>query len=194
MHHSFDINIANKYGVNVAIFLNNMAFWIQKNIANNKHFHDGNYWTYNTVEAYTQLFPYWTTRQVRNVIDKCIKLGLILESNYNITTYDRTKWYALTEHAAQLLNITICQKGQMDSSKVTNGFDRNDKPIPDIKPVFKPDNNNAHKKKNNNFEKDKSPQYEVHECYSDVSSQSTSFIGFDQMLERDSKMRKKYDL
>lgn len=135
MQHHFNVEIAKIFGVNVAIFLDHMAFWITKNMANNRHYHEGTYWTYNTIEAYKELFPYWTTRQMRGVIDKCIKYGLILESNYNITTYDRTKWYALTEESAKLLNISICQKGQMDSSKLTNGFVKKGKPIPYALPV-----------------------------------------------------------
>lgn len=47
MIHNFDINIAEKYGINAAIILQNMYYWIEKNRANEKHFHDGYYWTYN---------------------------------------------------------------------------------------------------------------------------------------------------
>ena len=52
MNHSFDIEIAKKYSVDEAIFLNHIAFWIQKNIANKKHFHEGQYWTYSSYPAF----------------------------------------------------------------------------------------------------------------------------------------------
>ena len=143
MQHHFDISIASKYGVNVAIFLNNMSFWIHRNIANNKHFHDENYWTYNSVEAYRLLFPYWTTSQVRTTINNCIKYGLIVEGNYNEKQYDRTKWYCLSIEGQKLCGITICQNSQMDLSKSTNGFAKNHEPIPDRKPDNKTDNKSS---------------------------------------------------
>jgi hypothetical protein len=139
MQHHFDIEIAKKYGVNVAIFLNNLVFWIQKNAANNKHFHDGRCWTYNSVKAYEILFPYWTKRQIETIINNCVKNNLILKGNYNKAQYDRTCWYALTDLAEKLLNITISQKCEMENSEMQNGFSQNVEPIPDNKPDNKPD-------------------------------------------------------
>jgi len=147
MQYSFDIKIATHYGINVAIFLNNLAFWIQKNIANNKNYHDGNYWTYNSVEAYKTLFPFWSTKQVRATIDKCIKFNLIVGNNYNSNAYDRTKWYALTDLGQRLVGISICPKGQMDSLERTNGFVQKGEPIPDINTDIKPERGPLRKKR-----------------------------------------------
>jgi hypothetical protein len=122
MQHHFDIEIANKYGVNVAIFLNNLAFWIHKNIANKKHEYDGSYWTYNSVEAYTLLFPYWTYKQLRKIIKDCVENGLILEGNYNKSPYDRTKWYALSDLGLSLFKFPTCPRGQM---KMASGANEN---------------------------------------------------------------------
>ena len=57
MQHSFDIAIAKKYGINCAVLLNNICFWIEKNRANEKNFHDGKYWTYNTKKSISILLP-----------------------------------------------------------------------------------------------------------------------------------------
>ena len=57
MQHSFDTEIANAYGISAAIIFNHLVFWIQKNEANNEHYHDGTYWTYNSRKAYKMLFP-----------------------------------------------------------------------------------------------------------------------------------------
>lgn len=140
MQHSFDIEIAQKYGVPVAIFLNNLSFWIKKNQANRKHFHDGRYWTYNSVEAYSELFPYWTAKQIRLILDKAKENGLILTANYNLTAYDRTQWYALSDEGHKLLGISICPNGQMELDKRANGFPEKGKPIPDNKTDIKTDN------------------------------------------------------
>ena len=55
--HSFDTEDAAKYGVVAATILRNLQFWIEKNAANDSHFHDGRYWTYNSVTAFEALFP-----------------------------------------------------------------------------------------------------------------------------------------
>jgi len=133
MQHSFDVEVAKLYTVPVAIFLNNIAFWIEHNIANDKHFYEGRYWTFNSVKAFAVLFPYWTEKQVRTTINNAIEAGLIIVGNFNKQGYDQTHWYALTERgmlyypslnsansgqeSIQTAPDLICPKGQMDLPK-----------------------------------------------------------------------------
>lgn len=139
MHHHFDISLANKFGVNVAIFLNNVGYWIKYNQANNNHFYDGRYWTYNSVDAYTTLFPYWSPKQIRTIIEHCLSYGLIIKDNFNKVKYDQTQWYALTDLGHKLLNIPILPNGQMEITKWENGSDQKGKPIPYINTDIKPE-------------------------------------------------------
>jgi Fe2+ or Zn2+ uptake regulation protein len=98
MVHSFDTEIAKEVGVNAAILLHNIFFWVEKNRANEVHFHDGYYWTYNSNNAFQELFPYMTGGQIRTAIDKLVESGFIIKGNYNTNPYDKTCWYAVTEH------------------------------------------------------------------------------------------------
>ena len=120
MNHSFDVEIATKYGVNCAILLNHIYFWVEHNRANEKHFHDGYFWTYNSIKAFQELFPYMGARQIRSAIDKLKNEGLIITGNYNDDMRDRTMWYALTKKA-----YCICQNGNTQMSKMTNDIDLN---------------------------------------------------------------------
>ncbi len=138
MQHNLDVEIASKYGVNAALFLGNMAFWIKHNQANRKHLHEGRYWTYNSLDAFAELFPYWSAKQIRTIIDNLISDGLIMKHNFNSAKYDRTTWYALTDLGHEALKIPICPNGQMDLTKRANGFDQTGRPIPDKKPDIKP--------------------------------------------------------
>jgi uncharacterized phage protein (TIGR02220 family) len=139
MTHQFDVEIAKEYGVDIAIVVNNIAFWIQKNKANEKHIHDGKVWTYNTTKAFTELFPYWTDNQIRRILFNMQKKGIIETGNYNLTAYDRTKWYTFTD-AFVKTHTSICENTQMDLTKQPNGFEGNHEPIPDNKQIDKPDN------------------------------------------------------
>ena len=58
MNHTFNVDIATKYGILEAVLLENINFWITKNKANDKNFYDGFYWTYNSITALSKLFPY----------------------------------------------------------------------------------------------------------------------------------------
>lgn len=147
MHHSFDISIAEKYGVNISIFLNNMGYWIKHNIANEKHFHDGRYWTYNSVKSYSILFPYWTIKQVRTIINQCVSHELVVKGNYNERKYDQTQWHGLTDLGLKLLNLPICPNGQMELPSGANGVAQKGKPIPNINTDINTDKNKERGKK-----------------------------------------------
>ena len=142
MKHIFDIEIAEQYGINAAILLENIGFWIARSEANEINFYDGNYWTFNSHRALRELFPYMSEKQIRSALDKLINDGLLVTGNYNKATYDRTLWYALTEKGKSILHFVktdtpqkgkcICPQGQMDSPYRANGFAPEGEPIPDI--------------------------------------------------------------
>lgn len=102
MTFQFDSEIAKLYGVNEAIFINNIYFWINHNVANNKHFYDGRFWTYNTKKAFTELFPFWTYEQVKNIIKKLIEKEVLITGNFNENTWDKTAWYSLSENIIEM--------------------------------------------------------------------------------------------
>lgn len=125
--HMFDPQIAKEYGVNAAIIFQNLAYWIEHNRANETNFYDGRYWTYNSVRAFTELFPYLTDKQIRGALKKLEEGGMILVGNYNKSAYDRTRWYALAEKG-----LSIYTKGQMNFADRENENDPEGEPIPDI--------------------------------------------------------------
>ena len=127
MQHIFDVDIAVKYGVLEAILIKNIYYWIVKNKANNKNYYDGSYWTYNSIKAFKELFPYASERQISNALKHLEKEGIIKVGNYNKSAYDRTNWYAFNKSATSIL-----QKCKMEDTKVQNGFDEIDTPIPNI--------------------------------------------------------------
>lgn len=143
MNHSFNIEMAEQYSIEEAIILENMAFWVKKNMANKKNEHDGKYWTYNSQEALSKLFPYWNRRKIGRIIDKMVENDLILKGNYNKAGYDKTTWYTLTDKTLEAYGLLIGQKCPMDRTELTNGLDKSDQPIPVINAFIKKDINNT---------------------------------------------------
>jgi len=120
MKYNFDKQIAKDIGVEEAIMYSNIEWWVKKNKANKskKHLHDGKYWTFNSMSAFAELFPFWSKGQIRRILKNLISKGLILTGSFNKIGYDKTKWY--------------CTNQQIDVSESTNGCVEIDKPIPDI--------------------------------------------------------------
>lgn len=136
-NHQFDTAIATQYGVNVAIFLNNIAFWIEKNVANNVNFRDGSYWTYSSHNAFLIIFPYWSTQNLRTIVKKCIEEGLIKTAKYNKIKYDHKLWYSLTDKGLELFPHvkksihSICGNQRVDLLEPTIQIDETNTTIED---------------------------------------------------------------
>ena len=135
MNYNLDVDVACECGVNEAIIINNFQFWILKNRAGGSNFHEGRTWTFNTVKSLAVVFPFWSTSQIRTVINSLIKREILMVGNFNKVAYDRTVWYAFADEQkwVEPLIKTNCQKSQMDLSKSSNGIVKIDKTIPDTK-------------------------------------------------------------
>lgn len=154
MKHIFDVELATKYGVNCAIILENLHYWIAKNEANETNYHDGRYWTYNSRKAMAKLFPYMSERQIDTAVKKLIEAGLVVTGNYNKVPYDRTLWYALTEEGqAVFKNVkSIPTKCEMDNDEMSNRNAGNVTPIPDINTDSKPNVNSKKERKKKTYD------------------------------------------
>lgn len=129
MDYSFNVELAVKYGVEEAVLLQHLSFWIQKNAANQKHFHDGQYWTYNSARAFSVLFPFWSRQKIDRMIQSLREQGAILVGNYNDVGRDRTRWYALSETVR-----AIAENRAMHCSELSNPLLESEQPLPDNKP------------------------------------------------------------
>lgn len=150
MNHSFNVTLATDFSVNIALFVAHVEFWTFRNLANKSNIHDGLCWSFNTLEALQDIFPYWTKSQRETVINNAVKEGLVVKGNYNQTKYDRTVWYALTPAAygyfphlmakkyLKILYSSISEKSEMEFSQFGNRFLANRTPIPDTLPVTDP--------------------------------------------------------
>lgn len=130
---TFDKTIATIMGnAESATILQNIYFWVDHNKANEKHFYDGKYWTYNSAKAFSKQFPWLSEKQIRNHLQKLEEKGFIETGNYNKLAYDRTKWYTITEKAISILETSILPTGNMESTQREHSISTEVTPIPDI--------------------------------------------------------------
>jgi len=137
MEHSFNIELATQYDIQQAILINNFDFWLSKNAANNKHFYDGKFWSYNSVKSFKELFPYLTGDQIRRILEKLVSNDILISGNYNNVQYDRTKWYTFSDIFIDRYGA-ILQFTRIQLANLPNGKGEIAKPIPDNKQDSKP--------------------------------------------------------
>lgn len=134
--HSFDTEIAARVGLNAAVLYQNIVFWAEHNMRNNRNYHEGRWWTFNSRRAFSEQFDYLTEKQIRVALDKLVKAGLIVKGEFNSKAYDRTNWYS--PDVSVEWREPLDQKGQRLDQK-GQGRAQKGQPIPDSKPDNKPD-------------------------------------------------------
>lgn len=125
-NYSFDTDLACLIGVDEAIMANNLVFWVNHNRANNKNFFENRYWTYNSIEAFITLFPFWTAKQLRRIMNSLYDQDVVVKGNFNKNQFDRTGWYSISDKYSYLLV-------KVQFPKKENGIVENDNTIPDSK-------------------------------------------------------------
>ena len=87
--------IAVALGLNEAIVVQQIHYWITLNQKTSKNFRYGYYWTYNSYEDWQKQFPFWSLRTISSIIIGLEKKGIIVSGRYNKMKMDRTKWYRI---------------------------------------------------------------------------------------------------
>lgn len=124
MIHSFFSEIAKEFGIFEAVIINDFWFWIETNRANEVHFHEGRYWTFHSIKALQDIYPFATKKKIEYAINSLVEKGVLIKSNFNTQRYDRTTWYAFTDFGESIL-----QKQEIHFPKLGNPFPKNGKSI-----------------------------------------------------------------
>jgi len=96
--HSYPIlvlpELAQQIGLNEAIFLQQLHYWINKEEA---EFRDNKFWVYNSFENWKKdNFPFWSINTIKRITYKLSELNLIEKtSKYNKMTQDNTLWFTI---------------------------------------------------------------------------------------------------
>lgn len=146
--HYFDVNIAELYGINCAVLLQNIWRWEQYHAANGNNFYEGRYWTYNSAAAFSELFPYLSKKQIEGALKKLRDNGILLVNNFNKQKWDRTLWYSVSDKGMELLGVTLpereCTSSESDSDITAEGQPFSPErthisPTGDTNTIYKPD-------------------------------------------------------
>lgn len=147
MEHHFNVEFAKRYGIEEAIIVNNLYFWICKNTANEKYFKDGRVWTYNSNRAFMELFPYMNKTKIFRIIKKLEDEDIIIKATYNESCWDKTLWYSFSNYGIKVLiecgftdifriNNMLIQNDNIDVVKVNHRDSQSEPTIPYINNIY----------------------------------------------------------
>lgn len=93
--------LANLVGLSEAIVLSQIEYWLEvyrrdPDKFQDKHFHDGRWWVFNSYNAWHRQFPFWNLSTVKRTFKKLKDSGIVLAcKSYNEEFYDHTCWYTI---------------------------------------------------------------------------------------------------
>ncbi len=128
--HAFSVEFAEKYGIECAIIIHHMQFWIEQNQALGRNFHDGRTWMYQTQKEIAACYPYWSEDTIYRLMKKLVEQEVLIKGNYNKTKFDQTCWYAFKNEEI----FTVPRKRGNEATTPQNPVQPTAVPIPDTNP------------------------------------------------------------
>lgn len=110
---SFSPEIAKEVGLEEAIFLHHICFWVKGNreVESIKHYKKDRYWTFNSDTTFSKdWFPWWTPNQIKRIRRNLKKAGYIDTGSFNAFGPDKTTWYTYTDKVYDTLGIKYIEK------------------------------------------------------------------------------------
>lgn len=104
MRHAFNTDLAEKYGIEKALIIDYFAYWVVENMRNEKNFHEGRYWVFNSASALSEKFHYISRRTMNQKLQELEADGILISGNFNKNKFDRTKWYSFRDEYAWILD------------------------------------------------------------------------------------------
>ena len=104
MRHAFNTDLAEKYGIEKALLIDYFAYWVVENMRNERNFHEGRYWVFNSASALSEKFHYISRRTMNQKLQELEADGILISGNFNKNKFDRTKWYSFKDEYAWMLD------------------------------------------------------------------------------------------
>lgn len=96
--------LAAKIGLNEAIMLQQIHFWISLPKAIEK---DGRRWHYDSFDKWCIQFPFWCKRTIKTIVQKLRNKNLIIAKPMSSNSSNRTLWYTVNYDELHKIELTI---------------------------------------------------------------------------------------
>ena len=113
--HAFIVDDAVEYGLDKAILLQHIRFWIHQNEGKKSHTHDNKVWMFQSAADMAKHYPYWSRQKISRLLREMEDDELIISGNFNKLGYDQTKWYTI--QCSELNNRKLYNKQPIPDTK-----------------------------------------------------------------------------
>ena len=110
--------LAVKIGLNEAIVLQQIQYWIKKYEKDPQHLLEGNIWIWNTIETWNEQFPFWSISTIKRIFKFLEEKKLIVAFQMNAVKHDHTKWYRIDYNSLE--SLLSLESVKLTQSKVSN--------------------------------------------------------------------------
>lgn len=124
----FDPKLAIEIGLNEAIVLQQIHYWLVSNERSGNNYYNGRYWTFNSIKKWRDdFFPWWSEPTVKRTFKSLEDKGILISGNFNKKGYDKTKWYTIDYQALyrNRCNNSLGQNDPIDKVKMTQSIRSN---------------------------------------------------------------------
>ena len=99
-------------GLNEAIVLQQVHYWVRLNSRRHKNYRNGYFWTWNTYETWqADNFPFWSVATIKRIFRRLERKGLLICDRLDKNPWNRTKWSRVDYDALQTVtgfNYLVC--------------------------------------------------------------------------------------
>lgn len=125
----YDYDVAMDVGLNAAIVLDKIAYFISEKQRQKKHLYQNNYWFYTTYEELADKIGVLSVKQVRKAILDLKANDYILVDHFSFGKVNRTTWYTIPEDKMQEIypeydyKLPSAEKAKRAEQKCQKGSD-----------------------------------------------------------------------
>lgn len=116
-----DAVLATKIGLDAALVLQKVHYWLEVNRKKGSNCYDGCFWTYNSIKEWNKEFPFYTERTLQRIFKKLKESGILKAGNFNKAKFDKTAWYTIDYE--KLTEIIECTEEEAETSRQNGNID-----------------------------------------------------------------------
>jgi hypothetical protein len=112
--------LAKKLGLNEAIILQQLHYWLKQNEDRQDHIVENRVWCYNSVKQWQESFPWWSENTIIRTFESLIRKGLVVKGNHNQHKFNKTCWYTIEyENLVELFRDIYTHNQEIDIPNFT---------------------------------------------------------------------------
>lgn len=119
----FDEKTAVAIGLEEAIILKQIEYWLKVNEKAGANRKDGYYWVYNSISEWHKQFPFWSFSTVKRIFQSLRDKKILVTARYNRMKNDKSLWYRIDYIALEdyiKANLDQSHKVNLTQSDDTN--------------------------------------------------------------------------